>query len=252
MVVLLAPSKTLDFAATPRTAKTSVPQFEAQAEELAAVLHDMGTEGIGRLLKISGELARQNAERYAAWADGSAPRLQALYAYTGEVYRGLAAADLPAADALYAQNHLRILSGLYGVVRPLDLIRPYRLEMGSALQVGGAASLYDYWGDAPTEALRETLSGQPNQDIVNLASQEYARVLKRKRLPGRFVTPEFRERRGDRYRVVTVYAKNARGRMAHWIIRNRIDSPDELPGFREDGYRFRHELSQPGAPVFVR
>lgn len=250
--MLLSPSKTQDFGAEPRTAKTSEPQFQAEARELAALLHEKGAGEIGRLMKINADLAQLNAERYQAWAEDTAPQLQALYAYTGEVYRGLAAGELSASDAQYAQSHLRILTGLYGVLRPLDLIRPYRLEMGAPLRVAASKNLYEYWGAKPTEALREALSGQANQDIVNLASQEYAKALKPKKLPGRFVSPEFRERRGDEYKVLAVYAKNARGRMAHWVIRNRVDSPEQLKDFREDGYLYHSGFSKPDTPVFVR
>lgn len=226
-------------------------------------LREKSPAELQQLMKLSAELAQATGERYQEWqVDHSEPQpgsiAQALYAYTGEVFRGLNAAGFSSGDIAYAQEHLCILSGLYGLLRPMDLIRPYRLEMATPLSTEQAGSLYEYWGEKPTIALRDAFSagavGKTHRSphVVNLASQEYSRVIQPAKLPGRVISPQFKERHKGEYRTVAMYAKNARGRMAHWIIKNRVDDPKALIDFHEDGYLFHTDFSAPDKPVFVR
>ncbi len=263
MIVLLSPSKTQSFRSPAVAARSTQPQFLEEAAELMERLREKSPEELQKLMKLSDVLAEATSERFQEWRyEHSEPKAgsvaQAVYAYTGEVFRGLSAADLGGGDIAYAQEHLCILSGLYGLLRPLDLIRPYRLEMATPLTTESSGSLYEYWGDKPTAALRSALSPgtgrktHQTQDVVNLASQEYLRVIQPAGLPGRIVSPQFKERHKGEYRIVAMYAKNARGRMAHWIIKNRIDDPKELMDFHEDGYLLHTDFSTPDKPVFVR
>ncbi|TVR91449.1 MAG: peroxide stress protein YaaA [Spirochaetaceae bacterium] len=263
MIVLLSPSKTQNFRAPAVAARSTQPQFLNEAAELMERLREKSPKELQELMKLSDVLAQATGERFQEWRHDhsehqSGSVAQAVYAYTGEVFRGLNAGEFSSGDIAYAQEHLCILSGLYGVLRPLDLIRPYRLEMATSLATENAGSLYEFWGDKPTTALRNALSPatgrktHQTQDIVNLASQEYVRVIQPAGLPGRIVTPQFKERHKGEYRIVAMYAKNARGRMAHWIIKNRIDDPKELMDFHEDGYLLHTDFSTPDKPVFVR
>ena len=262
MIVLLSPSKTQSFRTPAAASRSSEPQFLAEAAELMERLREKSPAELQELMKLSEELAKVTSDRHQQWhSDHLTPSAgsvaQAVYAYTGEVFRGLKAAELSNGDITYAQEHLCILSGLYGLLRPLDLIRPYRLEMATPLATEHAASLYEFWGDKPTTALREALSPgtgrkrHRTQDVVNLASQEYVRVIQPAGLPGRIITPQFKDRYKGEYRTVAMYAKNARGRMAHWLIKNRIDAPKDIMDFHEDGYLLHTDLSTPDKPVFV-
>jgi len=273
--VLLSPSKTQSFrapaasaapaalSATAAAARSTQPQFLSEAAELMERLREKTPTELQELMKLSAELAQATSERHQEWqSDHSEPQpgsvAQAVYAYTGEVFRGLNASEFSSGDIAYAQEHLCILSGLYGLLRPMDLIRPYRLEMATPLATEKASSLYEFWGEKATTALREAFSAgagpkkHRSPDIVNLASLEYIRVIQPARLPGRIVSPQFKERHKGEYRTVAMYAKNARGRMAHWIIRNRVEDPKDLMDFHEDGYLLHTGFSAPDKPVFVR
>ena len=256
MIVLLSPSKTQDFSASPRTKVATTPLFWKQACELAAQLRTMDATEIARLMKIGASLADDTAERYAQWSEAEpAPgdgSLQAGYAYTGEVFRGLNFGAFSAAEAKYAHERLFVISGLYGLARPLDRIRPYRLEMKTPLTVGTATSLYQFWGTLPTDALNQAINRTRSTTVVNLASQESWRVVQPDRLAARVVTPQFREAHEDGYRTVAIHAKRARGRMAGWILSNHITSPHQLADYDLDGYTLHEARSTPDAPVYTR
>ncbi len=256
MIVVLSPSKTQDFSVTPRTTVSTTPLFWREACNLAEHIRRLSSDDLTALMKIGPTLAADTAERYRRWVDTEPTAgdgsLQAGYAYTGEVFRGLDFGAFSAAEAKYAHERLFVISGLYGLVRALDRIHPYRLEMKTPLSVGAAPSLYRFWGNLPTDAVNRALDRVGSTTVVNLASQESWRVIQTGRLSARVVTPQFREAHAGGYRTVAVHAKRARGRMAGWILRNRITSPDELTEYNLDGYALNEALSTADCPVFSR
>ena len=257
MLYLLSPAKNLDFA-TPVTpdvaARATQPQFLPRAAELIAVLKKKPASEIAALMDLSESLARLNAERYRAWKKQVTPdnAKPALLAFNGDVYVGLEPYTLTSADLDWAQSHLAILSGLYGALRPLDLIQPYRLEMGTRLATRDAETLYGYWGDRVARHLNARLAGEPVPVIVNLASQEYFKVADRRALKARVVECVFEDWKTDRYKIVSFFAKRARGLMARHAIQRRIERPEDLTGFAAAGYAYDLAASEPDRLVFRR
>jgi len=254
MLILISPAKTLDFDTPPVITTHTEPQFLAQSRKLIEVLRDKSPADIAGLMKISSKLADLNYARYGAFSEPFTPAnaKQALLAFRGDVYTGLDADSFSRADFDFAQKHLRILSGLYGLLRPLDLIQPYRLEMGTRLATDRGRDLYAFWGDRLTATLTSELAGTRQPLLVNLASNEYFAAIDPKSLGARVVTPAFKDWSRGSYRFISFHAKKARGMMANWIIRNRVTKADALPTFDVAGYRFHAEASNPDAPVFVR
>ena len=249
MLVVLSPAKKMDMKEAPGPAP-STPQFAQEARELAAVARGLSVDDLQKLMKISDTLARLNAERFAAF--GTMARKPAALAFAGDTYKGLEAASLDPDEMRWAQDHLRILSGLYGVLRPLDAIEPYRLEMGSRLATGRGRTLYDFWGDRIAAALRAQAETIGTDSLVNCASQEYFRAVDTRALGLRVITPVFMEDRPGGPKIVSFYAKQARGAMARYIIRHRLRDPEGLKDFDTGGYAHRPELSEADKPVFVR
>lgn len=254
MLVILSPSKTLDSAPASSEVVFSQPLFVKEASTLVRQLRKYSVSQLEELMKISPGLALLNAERLAVWRPEFTPEtaLQAIFAFRGEVYHGLDARTMAAADVEAAQQHLRILSGLHGVVRPLDLIRPYRLEMGIACSFGNHKNLYQFWRQKITRQLAADLKESGSDLLVNLASLEYFSAIDTKRLRARIVTPQFLEEKDQTFKMVTVYAKKARGMMTRFILQNRICNEDDLRGFDSEGYYFNSNLSRLGSPVFTR
>lgn len=254
MLILISPAKTLDFDTPPVVRTYSEPQFLPQSGELIRVLRDKSPADIASLMKISSQLADLNYARYGAFSEPFTPAnaKQAVLAFRGDVYTGLDADGFSQADFTFAQQHLRILSGLYGLLRPLDLIQPYRLEMGTRLATDQGRDLYAFWGDRLTATLASELAGKRQPLLINLASNEYFAAVDPAGLSARVVTPAFKDWSKGSYRFISFHAKKARGMMANWIIRNRITEADALTAFDVAGYRFHAEESQPDAPVFVR
>ncbi|MBX3637626.1 MAG: peroxide stress protein YaaA [Rubrivivax sp.] len=257
MLFLLSPAKTLDYE-TPLPAalqrQASEPVFADRAAELIGVLRRKRPAQVAALMDLSERLAQLNVERYAAWAPVATPANSrpALRAFAGDVYDGLQAATLSAADLKWAQQHLVILSGLYGVLRPLDRLQPYRLEMGTALATPCGKDLYAYWGDTIAGWLNERLADDKNPLIVNLASQEYARAALRPALRARVVDVQFEDWHGDRFKVISFFAKKARGAMARWAVQRRARSVAALHGFDTDGYALDRSASEGDRLVFRR
>jgi cytoplasmic iron level regulating protein YaaA (DUF328/UPF0246 family) len=255
MLILLSPSKTLDFASPSVTAKCTQPEFGADSAELVAKLSGMSKSQLAKLMDISPKLTEANLERYRAWTPeftvkNSKP---ALLAFRGDVYFGFDLENYSAADFSFAQKHLRILSGLYGLLKPLDLIQPYRLEMGTTLKTDRGKDLYAFWGAKITDAVNEALAAQKDDVLVNLASNEYFSSIREDRLNARVITPVFKDRtKGGHYRILSFFAKRARGSMANHIIVNRLKNPDDLKKFDIDGYRFDKESSTEDRLVFLR
>ncbi|MFP4450462.1 MAG: peroxide stress protein YaaA [Rhodosalinus sp.] len=253
MLVVISPAKKLDMdeAPLPQGAPDpSEPAFAEEAAELAQVAQGLNAAELGRLMRISASLAELNAARFAAFGDQ--PRKPAALAFAGDTYRGLEAATLDADALRWGQARLRILSGLYGVLRPLDLIEPYRLEMGSRLHTPRGRTLYDWWGDRIARALNDAAAESGATVLVNCASQEYFGAVDMEALALRVVTPVFMEVKAGKPQVVSFYAKQARGAMARFVLERRLEEPGDLAGFDTGGYRFEPEMSEPDRPVFLR
>ena len=257
MLTVVSPAKTLDFASRVRTRKFSQPRFLEQASRLVEHMQTLDPGDLSELMDISPELAQLNWRRYASWQPpfslGNAR--QAVFAFRGDVYLGLRAERFGTAELNFAQRHLRILSGLYGLLRPLDLIQPYRLEMGRRVSVDGASNLYDFWGARLAQSLNEDFAAQPQKRklLVNLASNEYFQSIGAEELKAEVITPVFKDQtgRGD-YRVLSFMAKRARGEMAAWIVRKRINAAHALKKFAESGYRYSEAESGKDRLVFLR
>jgi len=257
MLFLLSPAKTLDYD-TPVRASTlkraTDPLFTGRAAELISALRGKTPVEVAGLMDLSDKLATLNVARFGAWQAEATPdnSKPAVLAFDGDVYEGLDAKTLKAADLAWAQDHLVILSGLYGVLRPLDRLQPYRLEMGTALATRHGRDLYAYWGDTVAAYLNERLSGDKAPVIVNLASVEYSRVALRKTLTARVVDCQFEDWKSGGYKIISFFAKQARGMMARYAIEHRVRRPEQLEGFSAAGYALAREASQPDRLVFRR
>lgn len=241
MLIVLSPAKTLDYETPPATDLHSRPDFIEHAAQLIDILKKMAPSDIAGLMRISDALAALNADRFAAWSKRrftTASAKQAMLAFNGDVYEGLDAASLSVRQIDHAQAHLRILSGLYGVLRPLDLMQPYRLEMGTRLANPRGRDLYAFWGELVTGALNAALEQQASNTLINLASEEYFKVVKPKSLHARIVTPVFEDWKNGRYKIISFYAKRARGLMARYAIVKGIRQAEKLKAFDSEGYAF--------------
>lgn len=254
MLFLLSPAKTLDYDSPLPALPHTRPRFVAESARLIDALREFTPVQVAGLMNLSDTLAALNVARYQAWSARFTAKnsRQAVLAFNGDVYEGLAARSLSADDLAWAQEHLRILSGLYGVLRPLDWMQPYRLEMGTPLKVGAARNLYDFWGAGLAESLNRELAAQRTPVVVNLASQEYAKAVDRRALKARVVDCVFEEWRGTAYKIVSFSAKRARGLMARYAIVNRVETPAALHGFDLEGYAFDAAVSAADRLVFRR
>lgn len=254
MLVVISPAKRLDW--EDRDVVATQPEFQEDAVRLAKTARNLTLGKLKGLMDLSDDLARLNRDRFQAFQDAppaEATRPAAL-AFAGDTYQGLEAASLDADEMAWAQDHLRILSGLYGVLRPLDAIQPYRLEMGSRLKTRRGSNLYDYWRDGPAKALNAQAEALDTQTLINCASQEYFGAVNLKKLKLRVITPQFMEDKGDGKgpKMVSFFAKKARGAMARFVIQNRLTSPDSILEFDSGGYTVDAGRSTPDKPVFVR
>lgn len=254
MLVVLSPSKTLDFDAPAPFDEHTQPEFLDSAEQLVDTLREYDVDELGELMDISEKLATLNVERYQNFETPFTPdnAKQAIAAFKGDVYRDFALEEYDAETIEFLQKHVRILSGLYGVLRPLDLMQPYRLEMGTKLEVDGDDDLYDYWGERLADSINGALDAQGDDIILNLASNQYFRAIDRDNLDGRVIKPTFKDERGDRYMKISFYLKRNRGTLTDWLVRNHIESPDRFEEFAENGYYYSPEESTPEAPVYLR
>ncbi|TWI58430.1 hypothetical protein IQ22_00134 [Pseudomonas duriflava] len=254
MLMVISPAKTLDYETPPATSRFTQPEHIDDAQQLITQLNTLSPADIASLMEVSDKIAGLNAARFASWSLDFTPQnaKQALLAFKGDVYTGLAATDFSDADFDFAQQHLRILSGLYGILRPLDLMQPYRLEMGTKLANPKGKDLYAFWGTRISSWLNEATALQGDDIVLNLASNEYFSAIQRKMVQGRIIDIEFRDRKGDQYKIVSFYAKKARGLMARYVIKNRIRSPEQIKAFTSDGYYFSEEFSTANKVVFLR
>lgn len=252
MLVVVSPAKALDM--EPVNIPATTPDFQDDAVRLSDTAKNLTVDELKKLMSISDDLARLNHDRFNAFAatpDAAATKPAAL-AFNGDTYQGLEAKTLAEDDLAWAQDHLRILSGLYGLLRPLDAIQPYRLEMGSRLKTQRGKSLYDYWGDTIAEALNTQADTVGTDTLVNCASQEYFGAANRKALKLDVITPVFMELKESKPRVISFYAKRARGAMARFMVENRVKKAEEIKEFTTGGYAFDPDLSAGNKWVFLR
>ena len=254
MLMVISPAKTLDYETAPATERHTLPRHLQHSRELIEVLRDMSPQEIGKLMSISDKLAALNVARFGSWTDTftSDNSKQALLAFKGDVYTGIHAEDFSEDDFDFAQQHLRMLSGLYGILRPLDLMQPYRLEMGTKLANPRGKDLYTFWGNHITDWLNAELAEQGNGVLLNLASQEYFGAVKPKALNGRLIETVFRDQKNGQYKIISFYAKKARGLMARYVIKERLKDPEGLKDFNTDGYYYDQASSGPDKLVFLR
>lgn len=254
MLIVLSPAKTLDYDTPATTDEHTLPDFVAHSAELIETLRELSLAQVASLMSISDALAALNVARFASWSRTFTTNnaKQAIFAFNGDVYEGLDASALDAQQLDYAQSHIRILSGLYGVLRPLDLMQPYRLEMGTKLANRRGKDLYAFWGERVTQALNDALRRQKSETLVNLASEEYFKVVKPKLLKAEIITPVFEDWKGGRYKIISFHAKRARGLMARYAALNGITQAEKLKAFDVEGYLFDAAASSERNWVFRR
>lgn len=254
MLLVISPAKTLDYQTAPVTSTHSQPRFLEHSRELIDLLQEKSPQAIAELMSLSDKLASLNVARYGSWSDSctTANSKQALLAFKGDVYTGMAADDFTEQDFAFAQQHLRMLSGLYGLLRPLDLMQPYRLEMGTKLANARGKDLYSFWGEHISAWLNADLKQQGDDVLLNLASQEYFAAVKPKALKARVIDTVFKDQKNGQYKIISFYAKKARGLMARYVIKERISAPEQLKDFDLDGYRFDPASSSADQLVFLR
>lgn len=254
MLIVISPAKTLDFDTASITNVHSQSDYLSNSQELINTLKPFSPDDVASLMKISNKLAELNVNRYHDWQipftmDNAK---QAVLAFKGDVYTGLDAKTLVEGDLQWAQQHLRILSGLYGMLRPLDLMQAYRLEMGIKLANRRGKNLYEFWGESITQGINMQLAELNSDTLVNLASQEYFKSIQPKRLNAQLVTPDFKDYKNGKYKVISFYAKKARGLMTRWIIENRITNARQLTKFSVAGYRYSKSDSTTEKMIFLR
>jgi cytoplasmic iron level regulating protein YaaA (DUF328/UPF0246 family) len=254
MLIILSPAKTLDFEKARIVAQKSFPEFNQQAAQLIQLLKKYSIPELREMMDISDKLASLNFARYKHWQKEPDENLmrQAICAFNGDAYTGLNVSDWSDADFAYSQEHLQILSGLYGVLRPLDYISPYRLEMGIKLPNKKGDSLYGFWGNQITKNLSSQLKSQGDSSLINLASNEYFKAVRVKELNAEVITPVFKDAQNGEYKVVSFFAKKARGMMSRFIIKNRIAQPQNIKEFTDGGYSYNDRLSRGNEWVFTR
>lgn len=254
MLMVISPAKTLDFDSPLATRRFTQPALLDDSQKLIEIARQLTPAQIGSLMSISDKLAELNANRFNDWHPPFTPEnaRQAILAFKGDVYTGLQAETFSEKEFDFAQQHLRMLSGLYGLLRPLDLMQPYRLEMGIRLDNPAGKDLYAFWGDRLTEALNAALAEQGDDVLINLASDEYFRALKPKQLNGRIIKPVFLDEKNGKFKVISFYAKKARGLMSRYVIQQGLTKPDQLKNFAVAGYAYSAEESSETDLVFKR
>ena len=254
MLIVISPAKTLDYDTPPKTKVFTTPDYLGQSQQLINRLRNFSSLDISDLMKVSAKIADLNFDRYESWKKPFTEKnaKQSILAFKGDVYTGLDAETFKADDFKFAQNHLRVLSGLYGLLRPLDLMQPYRLEMGTKLKTDKGNNLYEFWGSDITEGLNKQLKKIKSDTLINLASNEYFKSVKPKELNAEIITPAFKEFKNGEYKMIGIYAKKARGLLSRYIIQNKLNDPEDIKAFSEEGYRFNKSLSKGNNWVFTR
>jgi cytoplasmic iron level regulating protein YaaA (DUF328/UPF0246 family) len=254
MIIILSPAKTLDFDTEVNYSLESEIEFPKKANEIVSELKNLSKNDLQKLMKVNNDIADLNYQRYLEWKfpfDENKAK-QAIFAFKGHVFQGLNITDFDYDDLKYTQNHLRILSGLYGVLKPLDKILAYRLEMGTKIKIGKNKNLYDFWSNSIKNNLEDSLKGHKTKTIVNLASDEYSKAAQLNKIGANIITPVFKDYKNGNYKVISVYAKMARGMMTSFILKNRIDNIEDIKHFDAENYYFNSELSTENEFVFTR
>jgi cytoplasmic iron level regulating protein YaaA (DUF328/UPF0246 family) len=254
MLIVLSPAKSLDYKTPVKVKAPTLPEFVSESAKLIAELKKLSPQEVANLMGLSDQLAALNVGRYRDWSkkftdENSKP---AIYAFDGDVYDGFDVKTLKAKSIDFAQDHVRILSGLYGALRPLDLMQAYRLEMGTSFKNARGKDLYAFWGERVTDSIKKVLSEQKKPVLLNLASEEYFKVLQAKNLECPVISPVFQDGKDGKYKIISFYAKRARGLMARYVVENRITDPADLKGFNLDGYKYVASESKPDKPLFRR
>jgi len=254
MLIVVSPAKTLDYTTPPKTRKFTLPDYLDDSAELIHRMREFSSLDISELMKVSTKIADLNFDRFEAWNKKFTEKnaKQAVLAFKGDVYTGLDAESFTAKDFSFAQKHFRMLSGLYGLLRPLDLMQAYRLEMGTKLSTDRGKNLYEFWGDEVTEGLNFQLKKINSKYLINLASNEYFKVVKPKVLKGEIITPAFKELKNGDYKMIGVYAKKARGLLSRYIIQNQLSDIEDIKSFDVEGYKFNKKVSKGNNWVFTR
>ncbi len=254
MIVILSPAKRLNFEMPNIAGNHTIPSFMEESEELVEHLKKFSARKLQKLMNINDNLAGSNYERYQNWSPEFNEEVAkpAILAFRGDVFLGMDPQSYEKGDFDFAQDHVRILSGLHGILKPLDLIRPYRLEMGTQLKVGKSKNLYDFWGEKITNSILGTKAYQRDQTIINLASKEYFSSVKTDSIQGRVIEPAFKEFKNGTYRPVHIFMKRARGMMTSFIVKNKIQDPEELKLFNWEGYEYNDRQTQGDQWVFTR
>jgi hypothetical protein len=254
MLIVISPAKTLDFETAPITKIHTQPEFLKESRQLVKQLKEMTPVEVSSLMKISDKLGLQNFVRFNEWKTPFTMNnaKQALLAFKGDVYSGIDAESFSTQDLKFAQKHLRILSGLYGVLRPLDLIQAYRLEMGTSLENKQSKGLYEFWASKLTDQINQDLQASKSKHLINLASKEYFKSLQADDINAEIIVPVFKDYKNGRFKIISFFAKKARGQMSAYIIRNRLKDPQELKAFNVDGYKFYKSESNKSNWVFQR
>ena len=254
MLVVISPAKTLDYETPAATKESTQPDYLEDAALLIERARQYSADDLMSLMAVSEKIAELNVQRFADWHTPFTPEnaKQAVLAFKGDVYTGLDAESFSKKDFKFAQQHLRILSGLYGSLRPLDLMQAYRLEMGRKVDNERGKNLYEFWGNSVTEGLNAQLKKLRSEYLINLASNEYFKVVKPKVLNAQIITPEFKDYKNGAYKMMGVYAKKARGMLSRYVIQNQITNPEEMKAFSGDGYRYNAKLSKDNTWVFTR
>lgn len=254
MLIVLSPAKSLDYKTPVKVKAPTLPEFASESAKLIADLKKLSPQDVAHLMGLSDQLAALNVGRYRDWSkkfteENSKP---AIYAFDGDVYDGFDVKSLPTKALDFAQDHIRILSGLYGALRPLDLMQPYRLEMGTSFKNARGKDLYAFWGERVTDSLKKVLEKQKKPILLNLASEEYFKVLQSKNLDCPVISPVFQDAKDGKYKIISFYAKRARGLMARYVVENRITDPEDLKSFDLDGYKYVASESRLDKPLFKR
>jgi cytoplasmic iron level regulating protein YaaA (DUF328/UPF0246 family) len=254
MLIVLSPAKSLDYKTPVKVKAPTLPEFVSESAKLIADLKKLAPQDVAKLMGLSDQLATLNVGRYRDWSkkfteENSKP---AIYAFDGDVYDGFDVKSLDAKSIQFAQDHIRILSGLYGALKPLDLMQPYRLEMGTSFKNARGKDLYAFWGNRVTDSIKKVLEKQKKPVLLNLASEEYFKVLQPKELDCLVIAPVFQDAKDGKYKIISFYAKRARGLMARYVVENRITDPADLKGFNLDGYKYCAAESKADKPVFRR
>ena len=254
MLIVISPAKTLDFNTASKTSVFTIPEMLDNSEKLIGKLQKLTPKKVSKLMNISADLGELNFQRYQSWNLPFTPEnaKQAILAFNGDVYVGLNAPTLSEEKLMLAQKRIRILSGLYGVLKPLDLIQPYRLEMGTKLKYYRSKDLYEFWNPSITKKINEAVSESGSNVLINLASNEYFKSINKKKLKAEIVTPDFKDMNNGEYKMISFFAKKARGLMTRFILENNITEVNDLQAFDYEGYNFNPRLSKPGNPVFTR